>query len=182
MLPTPETGSDFLVGIVAPGDIIGEIGVFEGTPRVGSHIAINETEVVVVGREDVLSLVARYPQVAIRLLAELSTKLRLALELGLGMHSLDLPARFYRRLLYFRRTDPREDANGLRIEHGLSQRDLATSIGATREALNRLMKGWKESGFIDYGRGFVVITNPQALEDMLPPSARLGSLLEGVGS
>jgi CRP/FNR family cyclic AMP-dependent transcriptional regulator len=177
VLPSAEPGSEFLVGTFVAGDVIGEIRLFENVPRVGSHVAVIETEVLLVPKTELLALIDRRPVVAIRLLEAVAGKLRLAVELGQALHSLGLPGRFYGRLRDLSRSGSCREGDGLRINHGLSQRELADSIAASREALNRLMSAWKQSGFIDFGRGFVVIHDPEALAQALPSVVRPGEIL-----
>lgn len=172
VLPSPEPKSEFLLGTFVRGDVIREIGLFENVPRVGSHLAVIETEVLLVPKTVFFELIEHRPAVARRLLEAVAKKLRLAMELGLALHSLGFPGRFHARLLDLARHGSRPTGDGLRIDHGLSQRELADSIASSREALNRLMTDWKHSGLIDYGRGFVVIRDLKALAAVLPPSFR----------
>lgn len=168
VVPGTATTPELLLGVFLPGDVIGEIGIFENVPRVGSHIAVVESEVLLVPKDELLALLDRRPLVSRRLLEAVCTKLRLAVDLGLGLRSLDLPSRFYRRLLYLAKGDSLRDENGLRIQHGLSQQELADSIAASRETLNRLMGEWKDAGLITYGRGYLVIRDPDAMARLLP--------------
>lgn len=176
-LPTADPGTDFLAGTFVEGDVIGEIGIFENLPRVGSHIAIANTEVLLVPKAEVLALVSRRPEAAVRLIRAVCTKLRLAIDLGLALHSHDFPSRFYLRLLYLSRSGSRHESGGFRIQHGLSQKELADSIATSRESLNRLLAEWKQAGFIDYGRGFVVIRDAAALAGAMSPEVRANGIL-----
>ena len=176
-LPTANPGTEFLAGIFGEGDVIGEIGIFENLPRVGNHIATADTEVLLVPKADLLALLDRQPEVATRLIRAVCTKLRLSIDLGLALHSHDFPSRFYLRLLDLSRTVSRRDSDGFRIQHGLSQKELADSIATSRESLNRLMTEWKHAGLLDYGRGFVVIRDAVALAEALPPAVRASGIL-----
>lgn len=176
-LPTAAPGTEFLAGIFTEGDVIGEIGIFENMPRVGNHVATADTEVLLIPKADLLALLGRQPAVATRLIRAVCTKLRLAIDLGLALHSHDFPSRFYLRLLHLSRADSRQESDGFRIQHGLSQKELADSIATSRESLNRLMAEWKHAGFIDYGRGFVVIRDAVALAEELPPEVRASGIL-----
>lgn len=176
-MPTAVPGSEFLAGIFAEGDVIGEIGIFENRPRVGNHIAVTDTEVLLIPKAELLALIERRPEIATRLIQAVCAKLRLAIDLGLALHSHDFPSRFYLRLLHLSRTGSRREGDGFRIHHGLSQRELADSIATSRESLNRLMAEWKQAGLIDFGRGFIVIRDPVALAEALPPAVRAHGIL-----
>lgn len=176
-LPSPDAEGEFVIGIFWPGDVFGEIAVFDRQARAGSAVAITEVEVAFVPRADLLALLERRPAVAIRLAEALCDKLRAALNLSLSMRFLDVPSRFYERLLYLGRFDSRREGNGVRIQHGLSQQELADSIGASREALNKVIADWKRAGLIEWGRGYVVVPDPALLAERIPPAVRHESIL-----
>ncbi len=77
---------------------------------------------------------------------------------------MEVPARLYRRLRALATRYGREEADGaIRIEHGLSQQELADSIGITRVSVNKQLVEWRTLGLIDHGRGFAVIRDMEAL-------------------
>ena len=177
-LPSPHADGEFIVSMFWPGDVFGEIPLFDNQSRAATATVVTEAEVLFVPRNELLALLERRPAVAIRLIEALCDKLRTSLEFSLALRFLDVPSRFYRRLIYLGRYDSRRDGNGVRIQHGLSQRELADSIGASREALNKLFGEWKRAGLLEYGRGFVVVPDPAALAMRMPPTVRQGSLVE----
>lgn len=172
LLPSPDGEGEFIVAMFWSGDVFGEIAAFEQPSYGASTIAITECEVAFVPRGDLLSLLERRPAVAVRLLEALASKLRAAFDLSLSMRFLDVPSRFYQRLLYLSRFDSRPDGNAVRIQHGLSQQELADSIGASREALNKVISDWKKAGLIEWGRGHIIVRDPANLAQRIPPSAR----------
>lgn len=176
-IPSPDGDGEFLIGMLWPGDCFGEIAVFDYRARAAAATAVTECEVVLVPRAELLSLMERRPAVAIRLVESVCEKLRTAVELSLCLRFLDVPSRLYRRLLDLGRYDSRREGNGVRIQHGLSQRELADSIGASREALNKVLGEWKRAGLVDGGRGYIVVLDASALAMRIPASARQGSLL-----
>ncbi|MFN2376435.1 MAG: Crp/Fnr family transcriptional regulator [Candidatus Binatia bacterium] len=181
-LPSPEADGEFLVQMFWPGDVFGEVVIFDRQPRAGSAVAVTEAEIVFVPRVDVLALIDRRPAVALGLLEGLCDKLRVALDLSLAMRFLDIPSRLYRRLGYLCRYDSRLEGGGVRIQHGLSQKELADSIGASREGLNKVFGEWKRAGLLDHGRGFVVVHDPAALAMRLPAAVRQGPLIAATGA
>lgn len=171
-LPSPDADGEFLVGLFWPGDVFGEVSIFDKAALLGSSFAITDTELLVLPRAEVLGLLERRPAVSIRLMGSICDKLRTALDLSLSLRFLDIPARFYQRLLYLARFDSSADGNGVRIQHGLSQHELADSIGASREALNKVIGEWKRDGLIEWSRGYLVIKDPAKLADRMPAGLR----------
>lgn len=162
-LPSPSGEHEFLMAMFWPGDVMGETSLFDQKARPASGVAVTDVEVVFVPRIELLTLLERRPAVTIRLAESLCVKLRTTVELSLSVRFLDTPTRLYNRLLYFARYDARMQPNGERIQHGLSQQELGDSIGASREALNKLLSEWRREGLVECGRGFVVIRDREAL-------------------
>lgn len=172
LLPSPDGEAEFIIAMLWPGDVFGEIAAFEHPAYGASTVAITESEVVFVPRTELIATLERRPAVAIKLLEALAAKLHVTCDLSLSMRFLDVPSRFYQRLLYLSRYDARRENGTVRIQHGLSQQELADSIGASREALNKVISDWKRAELIEWGRGFIVIRDPATLAQRLPPAAR----------
>lgn len=170
VMPAADSLPGLMLGVFGPGDMIGEIGLFGDVPRIGSHIAVVDSTVLVLPKDVVLALADRRPPVLKKVLELVCRKFTLAADPGLWLRAYDLPLRFLRRLQHLVERDAVADGDGLRIHHGLSQQELADSIASSREALNRLMSDWKEAGLIDYGRGFIVVRDPARIAKLLPGS------------
>lgn len=171
-LPSPNGDAEFIVSMFWPGDIFGEVVLVDQALFLGNAIAISDAEVVTVPRAELLNLAERRPAVSLRLMGSVCDKLRTAIELSLSLRFLDIPARFYLRLHYLARFDSRADGRGVRILHGLSQHELAESIGASREALNKVIGDWKRDGLVEWGRGYVVLLDPARLAERMPAALR----------
>lgn len=178
-LPSPDNGSEYLVALATEGSVFGEVAFFDELARASSLIALSDCEVVAVPRRWFAPFLEANPAVASRLLALTTDKLRMSLELIHTNRFLDMSARFYRRLQYLALVDSRVTEEGLRIDHGLAQYDLANSIGASREAFNKLISRWRHEGLVDYGRGYLVVRDGAALARCLPPGSREDSVLGG---
>jgi len=82
----------------------------------------------------------------------------------LGLHNAE--TRIWCRLmdLSYRYPEIGRQGEAKRIRHGLSQQDLADSVGLTRVMVNRQLREWREKGLIEYSRGVIVIPDPAAFE------------------
>lgn len=177
-LPSPDDEGELVVSMFWPGDVFGEVAILDGSPFLGSALAITEVEVLAVPRTEVLALLQRRPAVALRLMGAICEKLRTALELSLSLRFLDVASRFACRLQYLARYDSHLEDGGLRIRHGLSQLELADSIGTTRESLNKLIGEWKRDGLVEWGRGYVLVRDPARLAERISPSLRRDGFLD----
>lgn len=181
---SPDAKGDLIVGLLRPGDVFGELSVFHRLPMIAVLQAVSESEAVFVPRADLMALMERRPAVAVALLEVLCEKLRLAVDMIVNLRFLDMPSRLFRRLQLLGRLDARREGPAIRIQHGLSQQELADSIGASREALNKLLSEWRREGLVEYGRGYVVVVDGNGLLRRLPAQVRqhnaLGPLVPAV--
>lgn len=159
-------GNELLLEIVDAGEHFGEISILDGGARTVNAIATRPSQIVSFDRSMILPVLHSNPETALALSLFLCDRLRVTIDSVEKIGLLDAPTRLWMRLqsLGERYAAP-EDGNGsLEINHGLSQQNLADSIGVTRVMVNRQLGIWREKGLIEDGRGFIRIPNPQALE------------------
>jgi len=73
---TTDTGTRITLATCEQGDVFGEISLFDGGPRTATAVAVEETSVFTLDREDLLRLLRRHPHVAIDLLTVMGARLR----------------------------------------------------------------------------------------------------------
>ena len=175
-LPSPDNGSELLVSVASNGSVYGGAPTIHGMPRAAGLVALEDCEVVTVPNRAFTTFLESEPPVATRLLAVTTERLGLLMEILHITRFLDLPSRLYRRLQHFALLQSRYVDDGLYIDHGLHQYDLANSVGASREALNKLLAKWKGRGLLDHGRGFVTVRDPERLILQVPHLQQAESL------
>jgi uncharacterized membrane protein len=72
-----DTGERIVLGENEPGDVFGEISLFDGGPRTATAVATEDTILLTLDRQQLLELVRRQPHVALDLLAVMGARLRL---------------------------------------------------------------------------------------------------------
>jgi CRP/FNR family transcriptional regulator/CRP/FNR family cyclic AMP-dependent transcriptional regulator len=78
--------------------------------------------------------------------------------------TMPLAGRMAKRLLALAEQHGQRPIVGGPVEIRLPQQDLADLVGATRESVNKLLRGWEEQGIVGLGRGRVVLKRPADLE------------------
>jgi len=161
-----RNGGELLHAMAEVGNQFGEVTPIDGGMRGVNAIADQSSSVITLDREVLLPVVLQYPESALRLAQLLCRQIRLA---GETLHNLALnnaEARIWTRLIQMSKTygtiDPASGA--LHVAHGLSQQDLASTVGLTRVKVNRQLTLWREHGLVDYGRGYVAIRDPESFE------------------
>lgn len=166
VLTTSLDGDDVVFSIAGPGEVIGEVALLTGLPRTATVTAIEPCELLALDRRDLLTVLRQDPEVAIKLLAVLARRLGRVSEFVEDTLFLNLPIRLAKKLMRFARSDGEEVRDGLRIDLKLSQEEWGDLVGATREAVNKQLRGWALEGLIRLEKGYVVILRPDELETL----------------
>ncbi len=165
-----ESGREVTLAVLRPGDIFGEMSLFDGRARSASVVAIDPATVLALGREDLLRHMASHPQTAMNLLGEMSRRLRKADETIAELALCDVQDRLVRRLIALAKEDGAESAEGVLIRRRPTQQDLANMVGACRETISRTFNTLARRGLIvPRGRSLLVT---RRLVTMSSPSAK----------
>lgn len=164
-------GREVFLNIMEPGDTFGEIAVMDGLPRTAGATALDRTTLIVVKRVDFLALLEREPRVAIHLLKLLCERLRWTSELVEESAFLSGTARLAKRLLILASLHGRPALGTEAMELRISQAELAHFLGISRQIVNQHLGEWAKAGWVELGRGRIVITKPDALREMIAESA-----------
>jgi CRP/FNR family cyclic AMP-dependent transcriptional regulator len=154
-----EDGREVILGVLEQGSHFGELALIDDQPRSAHVIAMEDSQLLILRREDFRRRVDANPSVAWALLCELSRRLRKADDKIGGLVLLDVPGRIARLLL-----DLAEESGGPTIDKVLTHQTIAQMIGASRETVSRSMKDFQESGMIKVERRRIAIANQSALE------------------
>jgi CRP/FNR family cyclic AMP-dependent transcriptional regulator len=164
VVTTSMDGSDAQFTIMNPGEVIGEVTLFGGGERSATVTAVDECELLSLDRRDFFPLLRSNPDVAIQLLEVLAQRLRRVSEQMEDTLFLGLPARLAKKLLSLAEQYGRPAQDGVRIDMQLSQSELGTMVGTSRESVNKQMRAWEEAGLVRSTRGSITLLKPGKLE------------------
>lgn len=154
-----EDGREVILGVLGVGEHFGELSLIDDQPRSAHVIAMEDSTVLVLRREDFRRRVEASPSVAWALLSELSRRLRVADGKIGGLVLLDVPGRIARLLLDFAAA-----GESSTIEKPLTHQTIAQMIGASRETVSRAMRDFQDEGWIAVERRRITLSNPDALK------------------
>jgi CRP/FNR family cyclic AMP-dependent transcriptional regulator len=149
------------------------------TPRIGHVVAIEGGTALRLPRAALESFLEANPVVAIRLLRSTSERLASAVEAMSRNACLPIVDRLYRFLVDVAPRRGRETGDGLLIQHGLAQHELAACIGASRELVNRHLSQWKDEGLVVPRRRALLVTNRRGLSQSVSPQVRCERFASG---
>jgi CRP-like cAMP-binding protein len=159
-------GREVVFVVMGPGEVTGEIALIDGRPRSATIVAMEDSQLLVLGRRDFLAILREDKDAAIQLCQVLAAYVRRLSDTVEDAYYHKLPVRLAKKLLVLARQHGEETAEGLRIGVKLSQRELGELVGKTREAVNKQLRGWAEQEVLATVDGHVVIRDRERLEDI----------------
>ncbi|MGA3030802.1 MAG: Crp/Fnr family transcriptional regulator [Candidatus Limnocylindrales bacterium] len=153
-----EDGDEAILATLRRGDFLGELALLDGAPRSASAIALEQTEVMALPREQFRALVASEPAIRDALFAALAGELRRLTTHVAELHFLDLTGRLAARLTHLAEEHGERGPDGaIRLDAPLTQSDLAAMIGATRQSVNKLLGEFEADGLLRLERDIIVV-------------------------
>jgi CRP-like cAMP-binding protein len=142
------SGRDIVLEVAGPGTLFGELAVVSGQPRAADAIALTTARLLSIDGRALLAALRAHPDAILELVRVLGE--RLARTTSQMEDTLFLPAeaRLARALLRLAALDPKPNAKTLRIDLGLSQRELGELTGLSRESINKQLSLWRDAGFV----------------------------------
>ena len=155
VLKHSSQGREFTIAFFGPGEMFGEVAVFEDRPYPASAQAVSATRVVGIKRDDFLTFLANRPQVALRIINVLGGRLRDAQNRLRDLAGERVEQRLASVLLM------------LSVKLGLTlpftRQEIADMSGTTIETAIRVMSNLRERGIIRSARGKVIIQDVEKL-------------------
>lgn len=156
-------GDELLVAVLGPGQTVGELSVLDRQPRSATVVALEPVHALrVEGTTFERFLLAR-PGLMVGMLRVLSGRLRDADQLRLQLSVAPAEQRLARCLLGLAADHGRIGAAGIHITPRLSQADLASYVGASREAVNQILRRFRDDGLVATARQSITILDLDAL-------------------
>ncbi len=155
VLKHSSLGREFIIAFFGPGEMFGEVAVFENKPYPASAQAVAETKVVGIKREDFLSFLTSRPQVALKIINVLVGRLRDAQSRLRDLAGERVEQRLAGVLLML--------SSKLGTTLPFTRQELADMVGTTIETAIRVMSHLKERGVIRSTRGKVTILDKEKL-------------------
>ena len=154
--------------LVEPVEVVGEIAVLDGKLRTADVATVVASRVLILQRDVCLAAVREHPGIAQAMLRLLCTRLR---DTTAGFERLAvqrLPARIAHLLLQLAASYGQPTPNGsVALPMRLSQSEIGTLVAATREAVNKQLRSWRDEKVLDIEAGHIVLHRPEVLSALL---------------
>jgi CRP-like cAMP-binding protein len=145
-----ESGREVILSIFKqPGDFFGEMALLDDEPRSATVIAAERSRLLVLSRAAFQEHIAAHPRTALRVLTELSRRLRRADEVIGNLALLDVYGRLAGKLRELAAADGEEREDGILIRQRPTQAEIAAMIGTSRETVSRALSELARRGFLE---------------------------------
>ena len=156
-------GRESLWSVLGPGEMFGELSLFDPRPRTSTASAVTEVTVAALGDEALRPWLMERPEVSMHMLRALARRLRRANDVTADLVFTDVPGRVAKNLLDLAERFGEQDNAGLHVHHDLTQEELAQLVGASRETVNKALADCAALGWLQISARSVLILDTERL-------------------
>ena len=167
---TTAAGHDVLLTILGPADLVGDFEALEGVGRSASVVALEPVTTRVVTDDQFREYLAAHPNAALDLLRTFIHRIRVADRRRIEAGLLDTPHRLGSLLLTLAERHGRPTPQGITISIALSQEEISSMIGASRDSVTRALTTLRSRGWVATSRRSMTLTDIDALRTFVAES------------
>ncbi len=153
---TARDGREVTVAMLRAGNFFGEMSLIDGQPRSASAAAVQATRLLVLDREHFQRQVLAHPRIVVKLLRELSKRIRAANQSIENLALGSVYDRLFHLLGHLGRRTPLKDGMGM-VERIPTHQELAEMVGSSRETVTRTLAQMEKKGLITLERRRVTL-------------------------
>ena len=162
-----ESGKEVIFSILSEGDFFGDMSLMDGKPRSATVISIEESELRLLRRNDFIKLIEKHPRIALKLLEELTSRLRKADERIESLAIHDVTGRLAGILLQLAEERGEKDDKSVLIKARPTHQELANMVGTTRETVTRVLKQLENKKYINMSGKDLLILDSEVFKKEL---------------
>jgi CRP/FNR family transcriptional regulator, cyclic AMP receptor protein len=156
-------GRESLMAVLGPGEMFGELSLFDPGLRAATATALTQARVLSLGNTQLMPWLAGRPEVAAALLQALARRLRRTNEAMADLVFSDVPGRVAKALMELGEKFGTLIPGGLLVTHDMTQEELAQLVGASRETVNKALADFAQRGWISLESRQVLILDVERL-------------------
>lgn len=169
---TGENGHEQIISFLGAGDMFPHTGLFNNRPYPATAEAITQAVLLAIPVRDFERLLVRRPEIAVKVLRVMSAKIE-ELQMKLQhMTGIDVQDRVVRFLLNLAGRHGRETESGIAVRVPLTNRELASAVGTSRETVNRILNQLRKQNILEADRSGFLIKDSGALLALIRTDGR----------
>lgn len=158
-----EDGTEVVLAVRGPGSLLGELAAIDGQPRSASVRSLEPVEVLTVGLREFTAFLQAHPRTMWLLMRILTNRLRDADRKRVEFGVYDTVSRVARRLVELADRFGEPTESGIRITLPFTQDELASWVGASREAVTKALRTLRARGYVRTQRRTVTVIDIEGL-------------------
>jgi len=158
-----ENGREVILDIIEKGGLFGEMAIIDEMPRSANVITMEETETIMLKRNDFMGLLREYPNISINILKELVSRLRKADDVINSLSIYDVLGRISRFITKIFIANDIPLVSGATVEFNFTHKDIAARIGTTRESVTRALNKMLEKNILNIEGKKITVYNAEKL-------------------
>ena len=160
---TSSDGRENLLSILGPGEMFGELSLFDPGPRTATATAVTDARLLSLAHDQVIGWVSEHPKVSLQLLGRLAQRLRRSNAVLADLVFSDVPGRVAKAIMDLGERFGVKKADDLYVNHDLTQEELAQLVGASRETVNKALADFAGRGWVRLEPRAVVVLDIERL-------------------
>ena len=153
-----DDGREVILSILTEGDFFGEMSVIDGSTRSANVTSIDTSELIVIKRDNFMTMLHKIPQIAINLLEELVARLRRSDQQIKALSLQDAVGKVASAILRLAENEGIIKNNEVIINKVPSQQDLANMAGTSRETISRVLKSLANDNYLQKDGNKIIIS------------------------
>lgn len=151
-----EEGKEVTLNVQGEGEYFGELALLDNAPRSASVVTVEDTKLAVISKQAFEDCMNNNPGISLKISKNLARRLRNLSENVRSLALMDVYGRVARTLLDLSEDD---DDGKKTIRQKLTQRDIASMVGASREMVSRILRDLSVGGYITIQNKIITINN-----------------------
>lgn len=156
-------GRENLLSVMGPSDTFGELSIFDPGPRTSSAVCVTDVTCATMDSTMLREWIDNHPEISQQLLRVLARRLRRTNASLADLIFTDVPGRVAKTLLQLANRFGVHEGGALRVNHDLTQEEIAQLVGASRETVNKALATFAHRGWIRLEGKSVLIVNTEHL-------------------
>jgi len=157
---TSTNGKEQMLHIAPPGDSLNDVSLFDGEPNAANMVTLTPVVLYTVSRDDIFRILKENPTLMMNVIKALASRIRRDAKLLEDISSSQVLGRLAK--LFLGRYGGEELTAGL----NLTQKDIASLVGSSREMVNRSLKTIEDMGGIRLSRRRIFVLDKDILHNI----------------
>lgn len=164
---TSLNGREQVLSMNHAGESVAELPVFDGGRYPASAMAVEDTEIAFISRQDFHAFCMEHPEVALKMLAVVGARLRRLVGIIEELSFSTIRQRLIAMLLRLAETEGKQSERGIEFQLPASHQELASQLGTVRELVSRNLMRLQAEGLLDVDARLIVLKDKNGLSALL---------------